>query len=174
MSRTVKGIFLKDIVNIVKNEKGPEGLSKLEGEIGDINFSAFRDYPIETDKLLNEKAAEIIYGNSSPKTQFEFGKTAFKVYSGSAIGKTMFSLLGKDVKKVASSFGKILGTATSGLEVEVHDMGEKSLRFHMKNNPYNIRHYEGILFAAFEYFGENPKINAKELGEEDYQYDVMW
>jgi len=174
MTRTIKGIFLKDVVDIIEKEKGPRGIQILEDKMGDINYSALKNYPIEIDKKLNESAAEVLYGTSNSETQFEFGKTAFKVYENSAIGKTMFALMGKDIKKIALSFAKLMGTVTDGLETEVEDLGERKIVIRMKNNPYDIRHYEGIFHEAFEFFGENPHIKTKELGDEDYQYEISW
>jgi len=174
MKTTVKGFVLKGVLKIVKKEKGEKGLKQLEQKFGSLKFSAFNDYPTETNAELRKMAAEVIYGKHDEETEYLFGKITFESYADSLIGKTMFSLLGNNLKKVAMGLPKILSTVNKGLESEVEDLGSKKVRIRMKNNPYHIKYHEGVWAAGAEFFKEKYKITSRVLAPGDYEYVMEW
>ena len=172
---TVKGFFLKNLVEIVKKKKGPEGIEELEKRFGQsVNFSSFKDYPMEMEVELHYAMIDVLYSENKPEAHFEFGRIAFKTYAESLVGKTVFSLFGDDVKKIAMAVSRALNTVTSGLIVETEDLGPNKVKVTMKNNPYPIEYYEGIWTAGIEHFGYKPKVETKTLGKEHYEYVLEW
>jgi len=174
MEQTIKGIFLKNIVKRVREKKGPEGLKALEKKYGDLKISAFGEYPLSRYVDLTNFASEIIYGSNGPEAQYDFGKLSFDVYGESILGKTMFSLLGNDAKKVVMALGNILGTVTPGLHVKTEDLGGNAVKVTMQSNPQHIRHYEGMFSRGLEYFGKEGHIESTVLGPNNYQYMISW
>ena len=174
MSITVKGMFLKNLVETVKQKKGPEGLKKLEDKFGDLRFSGIKDYPVETEIKLQKAAMEVIFGKVSPDNYVEFGKLGFLTYANSLIGKTIFSLLGKDVKKIALGVPTAINTISSGFKITVTDLGAQKVSIRMINNPYITQYYEGVYKGAMEYLNVQGKIEVNVLREHDYEYILEW
>lgn len=174
MGATVKGYIIKGVLSIVKNRKGPSGLIELEKKFGNINFSSIKDYPVEINAALRKAASEVVYGKYSPETEYEFGKVTFITYTENLIGKTMFSLFGNNLKKIALALPKILATINRGLEVKVEDLGPQKIKIVMINDPYDIRYHEGVWAAAVEYFHYQPHVEATVLKPGMYQYILSW
>lgn len=174
METTVKGVFLKSLVETVRAKKGNEGVKQLEKEFGSLDFSAFQNYPLTEQARLNKAASIVLFGSHTPEAEYEFGRLSFKTYADSIIGKTMFSLIGDDPLKVASALPKILNMVTSGLDIEVKAVGPIKVSLRMKNLPFHIKHYEGCCAAAAEHFGHTAVIESKVWGKNDYEYIVEW
>jgi len=174
MGTTTKGIFLKSMVDAVRKEKGPEGLKELEEIFGDIHFAGFKDYPGEVDKRLNKAVIKVIYGEETPEAWREFGKLGFRTYADSIIGKTMFSLLGNDLRRIALAVERVFNTVTSGYQISVEEVSESEIRIRIKNTHENREYLKGLFVAAVEHFGEKGKVTSRVFGEEDYEYSVKW
>jgi len=174
MQRTIKGVFLKNLVKVVEKQKGPEGRVQLEEKFGDLNFSAFKDYSFECFGKIVASVCKVMYGENSPQAQFEIGKLMFEIYNKSVIGKTMFSLLGTNPKRAALGAGRAMNTVTSGLDIEIADLGPKKVKLRIKNDSQHIRHYEGVWAASAEMLNLKAKITARELAPEDHEYIVEW
>ncbi|KKP69821.1 hypothetical protein A2X44_05110 [candidate division CPR3 bacterium GWF2_35_18] len=171
---TVKGIFLKGLVEVVRKLKGPDGVNKLKEEFGDLGFAGFKDYPMQVQADLNKISSKIIYGSYCPEAEYEFGRLSFKTYTDSLIGRTMFSLIGSSPIKVAKALPKILGTVTSGLKITVEEINSLKAKIRMQNIPFHIKHYEGACVAAAEHFGYKAKVTSKLIGKDDFEYTVEW
>lgn len=171
---TTKGMFLKSIVDSVKSRKGVEGVRKLEKIYGDLNFGGFKDYPMEDEIRLYKAAMQVLSLKEGPDAWKEMGKLAFTTYSGSLIGKTMFSLFRNDVGQMVSSLGKILNTVTSGYGIEVKRLADRKVKVRIANCPDRIEFYEGVFTAAYEHFGLKHEVSSKVLGTDDYEYILSW
>ncbi|KKP69276.1 hypothetical protein A2X44_02710 [candidate division CPR3 bacterium GWF2_35_18] len=174
MERKTKGLFLKNIVNIIKKEKGEPGIQKLKEKVGQVDFFAFKDYPMELDVKFAKASCEILYGTANDEAYINLGKLAFQTYTKSVIGKTMFSLIGNNLYKGISNLGKMLSTVTSGFEITVQELDSHTIKIRTKNNPYHIKHYQGIWLAAFEYFGVVPQIDSRTISPENFEYLIKW
>jgi uncharacterized protein (TIGR02265 family) len=174
MEPKVKGVFLKSLVDVVKKQKGPNGLERLRNEYGQIDFRGFSDYPLKDQARLNKIASKIIFGSYSPQAEYEFGRLSFKTYLDTIIGRTMFALIGADPLKIAKALPKILGAVMTGVTILIEEVGPLKVKITMQNIPFHIRHYEGACAAAAEHFGYKAKILSTLLPNQDFQYLVEW
>jgi uncharacterized protein (TIGR02265 family) len=123
MEPTVKKFFLKGAIDEVKRQKGKEGVERLEELMGETaHFSPFKDYFMKDTVKLYDSVAEVLFGENNDDTQLEVGKLTVTVYTNSIVGKTMLSLLGRDVKKTALSLPRVFDTIESGFEFETEDL----------------------------------------------------
>lgn len=171
---TTKGIFLNGYVNAVEKEKGPEGIAKLRKLYGDLRFSGFKDYPYETERKLSKAIITIMWGKESPDVWEKMGEFVFNIYIDNPIGKTMFSLLGRDLKKVAHTVDKIFNTVTTGYSVQVEDIGETQLKLTLGNCPDEKELWLGIFKTALKHFGYEPSVSVRALAPQQYEYVVTW
>jgi uncharacterized protein (TIGR02265 family) len=172
---TVKGFFLKGVVDEVKRQKGKEGLKRLEELMGGpAHFAPFKDYPMKDMLKLYDSVAELLFGENNDDTQLEVGKLTVTVYTNSIVGKTMLSLLGRDIKKTALSLPRIFDTVGSGFEFETEDLGPQKVKIRIKNDPFNIHFRKGMFMAGVEAFGRQPTIVERTLGPGDYEFEIEW
>lgn len=174
MDVTIKGIFLKNLVDLVNQKKGDPGIKQLEKMVGDIHYSAIKNYPVETEIKLYHATENIIFGMNNSETREKIGMLTFEIYAHSFIGKTMFSLLGGDIKKAAYSLQKVLNTVTTGMEIRMEDLGPNKVKVIMSNNPYEIEHYKGVYMGALEFFEKEGTVEAIESSPHNYEYLVSW
>ena len=172
---TIKGVFLKSLVDLVKKKKGQEGIEALEKAYGsDLKFHSVQNYPMETEIKLIRAAMTVVYGKYEEDLEWEFGKLTFTTYADSLIGKTMFSLLGKEFRKIALNADRVINTVTGNLIIEVEDLAINKVRVRIGNCPHHIGHFGGVFMGAIESFGYKPKVETEVLGEGDYNYFLEW
>lgn len=172
--QTVKGVFLKNLVETLRRTKGPEGLKLLEERMGNIQYSSFKNYPLSLLVKLLNIAVEIQDGKYSKEGMITFGKMAFTIYAESVIGKTMFALFANDIKKAALGVQTALNTVTTNFPVEVTELADNKVSIRMSKNPHPIEYYEGLWTAAVTYFNQEGTVEAKELAANDYEYIISW
>jgi len=171
---TTVGFFLKHFIDYLEEKKGKSGVLELEKRVGDINFSAFKNYLIEKELEVRKAIMEIIDGKETAEGNFRFGEIVFESYVESVIGKTMLALAGKDIKKLAKSLQKIFDTVNAGIKVKVEDLDKNKMKLTFYGNRLPIKHYEGVLSAALKHFGHQEKILCNEISSGDYEYIIEW
>lgn len=174
MESNTKGIFLKGLVKIVEQEKGPKGLKELENFFGDIKFSGFKDYPFSVERKLNQAVIKVLWGKETPEAWIKLGRIGFRSYIDNPLGKTMFSLFGNNIKSLALMLGKVFDTVTSGYKVKVEDLGPQKLSVIIDNCSDEREYWVGMFEAGIAYFGSQPFVEAKTLGENKYQFFISW
>lgn len=175
MEKTIKGMFLKNLINMVKQDKGAEGLKKLEQEFGDkINFSAMRDYPIETEMKLHKAIMKVIFGEESLDNYRKLGQMNMHYYANSIVGKTIFSLVGKDLKSSALRAQKFINTIASGIKIEFTDLDETKMKTVIQGLPYPIEYYQGIFEESLKYFKKIGTVTTEKTGPDEYTYIADW
>ena len=173
MEPVTKGIYLKILLHTMKKASGSEIIKKIKEKM-DIDFSPVRDYPMETEAKLIHEYLLLTNGVDTEQTQYDFGKLAFEAYLNSVFGKTMFSLMGNDVKKISMGASKALGVVIGGVDVTSEDTGPNSVIVRIKNAILHIRHFDGAFTGMFNSFGYNVKIDCEVITARDYEYRVQW
>ena len=170
----IKGAYLKNLVNQVKKEKGPEGLEQLKQYVADIDYSSIKDYPIEDEIKLHNAVMKVLYGEASSENYEKLGHFTFNMYANGMIGKTIFSLMGNDLKKIGMAAQKSIDTIAKGLNIHIEDMGGNKVKISIKNHPYDIKYYRGVFMAAIVKFGNTGTIEDKEIEPRNYEYIIEW
>lgn len=175
MNKTIKGMFLKNLISMVKKDKGVEGLQRLEEEFGEkINFSAMSDYPIEIEMKLHKAIMQVYFGEVNLKNYRKLGQMNMHYYTESIVGKTIFSLVGKDLKASALKAQKFTDTIASGIQIEFTDLGETKMKAVIRGLPYPIEYYQGIFEESLNYFKKKGTVSAKKTAPEEYVYITEW
>jgi len=179
MEKTVKGMFLKNIVDSVMREKGPEGLAALKNDIGAIHYYGIKNYPLDEEVRLQHAAMKLLYGGVSNEHYREFGTLQWDLYVGSVIGKTMMSLFKNDILRLALKVADVLNTVSDGFEITAKETSPTSVTIMLANIPYPIEYYEGVWFGALEYFKQSNaikdgKIVSRTIKTGTYEYDLSW
>ncbi|OGB76748.1 hypothetical protein A2476_01985 [candidate division CPR3 bacterium RIFOXYC2_FULL_35_7] len=168
-------MFIKNLVSMVKKDKGIEGIEKLKKEFGnDVNFSAMTDFPLETEMKLHNAIMMVYFGKVSSENYRKLGEMNMHYYSNSIVGKTIFSLIGKDLKTSALRAQKFIDTIASGIGIKVKELGEKKLSLTLEGLPYPIEYYKGICEESLAYFKKKGKIIATKSGPDEYTYIAEW
>lgn len=175
MGKTIKGMFLKNLIGMVKKDKGIEGLQRLEKEFeSKINFSAMSDYPIDVEMKLHKAIMEVYFGMITPENYRKLGRMNMRYYTESIVGKTIFSLVGKDLKSSAQKAQRFIDTIASGIKIELTELGEKEIKAVIYGIPYPIEYYQGIFEESLNYFKKKGTIKAKKSGLDEYTYIAQW
>lgn len=175
MEKKTKGLFLKNVVEIVAEQKGKPGLEELEKELGNIHFSALQDYPTEVEIKLQKAVIKVLYGQYLPQYYEKLTKLNLQKYASSIIGKTIFSLLkGKNLKEIAMESGKFIATITTGQQIKIQCLEGNSLKFILIDCPYPIEYYKGLLKASLEYFQKQGTVTEQAISANNYEYLVTW
>jgi len=170
----IKGFFLKTLIKVVKKKKGQEGLKILREKMGDINFSAFKSYPMTIVDTLGKAACEIIFGEWTDQKEIEFGKLSLTEWMNSSLGKTMMAFVGNDPMKISFAAPRIVNTMSSGMDVNVEKLADNKVKITIKNIPLHVNHYIGVFEAIIIYFGYKPNVTATILAPRYFEYIVEW
>jgi len=179
MEATVKGMFLHNVVEVIKQQKGPSGLDDLRKKLGKITYGSFTNYPLEEEIRLNEAALEVLFGEINLKNYRELGKLSFTVFTGSAFGKTLMSLFGTDVNKLAKTLQLLLMSVTTGIDINAESQSSSSLVVTLTGAPYPPEYYEGIWQGAMSYLQNQRLINQFTIStnaplKNSYEYTLVW
>lgn len=172
---TTKGIFLKEEVNYLRKKMGEPGVKKLVEVFGPVNFSSIKNYPETEEARLLKAIAKIISPDNPDEEMKELGSKSVEVYLSGVLGKTIFSLMGNDVKNLAMAITKIFSTITKGIEISAEDLGKNRVRITHKNNPIPAVYYEGIWSGALRYLKiPNYTITPKIIDSNNYAHEIEW
>ena len=123
---------------------------------------------------LHKAAAEVLYGKLNDESLKKLGELSINIYKETMIGRTMFSLLGKDFKKIVLNAPKFYSSATVGINVEVEDISDNKVKLIIKNDPYPIAYNKGLYLSAGRMFGQELKILANRDNNGDTEYLFEW
>lgn len=174
MAKTMKGIMLSMFIKTLEDKYGPDGMKRFEAAYGDINFSSFKDYPIEEEARLYDVAVKVFYPDDQKAGFVEFGKVSFNMYADSFMGRTFFALFNMDLKKTALQAGHVLTNLTKDLHLEVEDTGGKSFKIIVRELPYPPYYYEGVWLAALEHFKLKGTVKTIIVSDSHYEYLINW
>ena len=171
--KTIKGFFLKNLARLVEKEKGPEGTTALKNLVGNIDFSATVEYPVEIASRFLKGASTVLFGNDSPDSMYKLGKKAAQIFRESPIGKTMFTLIGINPKAALISFQKIIQTVFAGVSITSKELGENKVKVSLIDFPMCSHCAEGVFTAVIESFDKKPTIEIDEH-QNIYDYTISW
>ncbi len=172
---TIKGIFVKSHIKVVIAKKGKEGLRKLELAYGKpLDIKNFDDIPVREEVKIIECALDILKpGIPLHMRAYEAGKLHFVNFSGTPLGKLIFSTLPKDFKFMMMHAKYIAQHVFKNVKFTTIGFGESSFKVIMENNDYPIEHFQGFFQAWADFFGQNIKIEARERGQGRFEYTMV-
>jgi len=175
MEKLLKGMFFKELLDQVKETRGNPGVKALERNYGaPLEFSAFKDYPVENHLKLLKQAAVILYGQADPDSYLKIGILSFQTFSQSLIGKTLLTLYANNLRKAASAISKLWeGISNFGVR-EAYDLGRHRAKITIKKDPRPPEYLAGVLMGAAQHFGETAKVETRVLGVDDYEFMIDW
>lgn len=170
----VRGIYFKMEIDYYRKKLGTKEFKKIEEKFPMIKrISPVLNYSREEEFQILKFIGQILYGNDLQKTFYLLGVDAFHFFSENPIGKTLFALLGNDLKTLALDIPKAFNTLTIGLQFKIDDPGGTAIQIKIYNDSAPAAYYEGILEEAVRYFGYNPKTQ-KEIYDQLYIFTVSW
>lgn len=172
MVRISKGVFLKNIIKVIEEQKGKQVANDLLQKVGLKQVSAFKNYPIDAQVSINHEVVEVLFGEDNSENQVKLGKLAFDVYAKSFTGKTLLTLLGNKFEKVAAAVEQIARTTTSGIKIFTDKTETGKFIIRVENNPFPYQYGEGLILGATEYFGLKAQITVNILDEEKHEYII--
>ena len=172
--QTVNGLYFKMEMDNYRQRIGPKDFKQIEGEHPILlGIKPFKDYPREEEFEILRKIGRFLYGDDEEKAFLELGRDAFKFFSQNPLGKTAFNLLGNNPKVVVLNISKVFNLVTKGIEFEIKDLGERSVKMELVDEPAPHSYYEGIIKSGYEYFGVTLQLE-KEIKDHHYIFNLVW
>jgi uncharacterized protein (TIGR02265 family) len=175
MKKLLKGMFFNEIIEQVEDKLSKKAVIKLQEEFGEpLDFSNFKDYPVEKHLKLLNIASLMLFGEDKNNAYFQMGRLSWKTFAESMVGKTVIALYAHDAKKATLAISKLWGTITNFGIRETEDLGERLVKISVKEDPRPPEYIEGVLAGAIEYFHSQPDITTTVLGVENYEFRLAW
>lgn len=171
---TIKGVFVLSQVNSVRRAKGEAGLAELSRRYGKpINFGTTEDVPVEEEVRLIAHALQIINDDKIPadKIDFESGRLHFRNFIATPLAKLILGTI-TDLKYLFLHSKYIAEHVFRGIIFTSEDLGGERIKITMKGGVYPLDHFTGLWWEWGDYFGFKPKIEARMLGDEEYEYII--
>ncbi|HEX9502905.1 MAG TPA: DUF2378 family protein [Patescibacteria group bacterium] len=173
----IKGVFLKSHINAVAKARGSKGLKQLELCYGkQLTYKNLDDVPVRDEIKLLECAIQIISDKLIDPSQlsYEAGRLHFVNFSTTPLAKFVLPFFRNNFKRLMLGAKHLAGHVFRGVEFSTEELGEKSVALTMANADYHIDHFRGLLQAWMEYCGLQGTIQATELKNKTYKYNVKW
>lgn len=175
MNKQIKGFFLQNIINIVQEQKGDEGVTQLYGIIGEeVKLSSIYDYPYPVNSKIINGAVEVLFGKYNINGQYELGKLVGRNYVNTSLGKTILTLFRNNTKNAINRMGYIEKVMGIESDIETEYLDQDSVKVHIDNDPFTYQFHEGFIEGLSESLGEKTKVHGRELSKNDHEYVVSW
>ena len=185
---TIKGLVVRNLINEVKKQKGPEGLEELKGILGEEpKISPFHDYPIKDHVKLNEAICEVLFGGNNPENQYKLGQLLFSSHANEGLGKAMINQMkvlgytaGIDTLKVLIKGSELL---TKGPKYTIKNLGDNKIKMLVENSSYPTEYIKGFMDEGIKLGtdmqkekGQSVKVKTQwtKLGADTHQVIFEW
>jgi len=172
---TTKGVFFKQLIKLFLDNKNETLIRALKQEFGNIDFSAFKNYPADIDLRFQKVLCKIIYGKEDEETHYLLARDYYaQVVSSSIVSKTIFSLCQNEPAKIVPMIVKINNAFTTGMEITCEILDKNKARLRIDNYPFYPQHYQGLFVGATKSLGFELQISFEKINDFSYEYILEW
>jgi uncharacterized protein (TIGR02265 family) len=173
---TSRGLNYTTLFDFARAEIGPTAPREVD-PLGKGSRVDFFSYPIteylDTAWRIAERLAPK-YG-SYDAVFFELGKRTVDSFLASVVGKTIFSMAGRDPRRVLAAGPGAFKSAVSYGERSMEFTAEKQARYSFKRDFMPNSFHRGVIVAALGATeAKNPRVEAKEVGFMETIYEISW
>jgi uncharacterized protein (TIGR02265 family) len=173
---TSRGLNYTTLFDFARAEIGPTAPRDVD-PLGKGSRVDFFSYPIteylDTAWNIAERLAPK-YG-SYDAVFFELGKRTVDSFLASVVGKTIFSMAGRDPRRVLAAGPGAFKSAVSYGERSMEFTAEKQARYSFKRDFMPNSFHRGVIVAALGATeAKNPRVEAKEVGFMETIYEISW
>lgn len=176
-SPTIRGIFVNSHIEVVRQKKGEEGVRELEKRYGKpLNFKNSDNVPVREEIKVIEAALDVLGEKPIPPEEraFEAGRLHFRDFTGTPLGKIIFSIFKNDFKIMMTKSRHIAEHVFLGVKLIPEDLGPNAVKVIMENGDYPIDHFRGLFQEWMDFSGEVGTVEAREIGPRRYEYTMRW
>ena len=173
---TSRGLNYTTLFDFARAEIGPTAPREVD-PLGKGSRVDFFSYPIteylDTAWNIAERLAPK-YG-SFDAVFYELGKRTVDSFLASVVGKTIFSMAGRDPRRVLAAGPGAFKSAVSYGERSMEFTAEKQARYSFKRDFMPNSFHRGVIIAALAATeARNPRVEAKEVGFMETIYEIAW
>ncbi|HSM91406.1 MAG TPA: TIGR02265 family protein [Anaeromyxobacteraceae bacterium] len=173
---TSRGLNYTTLFDFARAEIGPTAPRDVD-PTGQGTRVDFFSYPITEYLDTAWKIAERLapkYG-SYDAVFFELGKRTVDGFLASVVGKTIFSMAGRDPRRVLAAGPGAFKSAVSYGERSMEFTGEKSCRYLFKRDFMPHSFHRGVIVAALHATeARNPRVEAREVAFMETVFEIAW
>ncbi len=173
---TSRGLNYTTLFDFARAEIGPLAPREVD-PLAKGSRVDFFSYPIteylETAWNIAERLAPR-YG-SFDAVFFQLGKRTVDSFLASVVGKTIFSMAGRDPRRVLAAGPGAFKSAVSYGVRTVEFTGEKQARYSFKRDFMPDSFHRGVIVAALEATeAKNPRVEARPVAFMETIYEIAW
>lgn len=173
---TTRGLNFNRLFEVVREKLGSDDARQCDPE-GKGSRVDFFSYPVADYLRIAWYAADRLEPKlgSVDAVWDELGRRTVTGFLGSALGKTVFALAGKDPRRLVSAGPAGYRSAVSYGDRRVEWLGEKSARMIYRRDFMPPQFHRGVILAVLEASdAKAPKVVARATGLLDSEYDLGW
>jgi uncharacterized protein (TIGR02265 family) len=144
-SATIKGVFFTDLAKQVQKVGGTLKL--------DVDYSAFKDYPLRDYMKVCLDAAKLVYPTTSTRRALgKMGRSVFPTFVSTLSGKVLMGVMGTDVVSIMKVMNKAASMTMNCGQVTTVEAGPGRAILRLKDvyftDTYQVGVLEGVLQAT--------------------------
>jgi uncharacterized protein (TIGR02265 family) len=173
---TSRGVNFNSVFAVVK-ELADEPAARACDPAGKGSRIDFFAYPITEYLEIAWKVVDQLEGacGGVDRTFERLGRRTIRDFYSSLLGRTIFTLTGKDPRKLVSNAPPGYKSAVSYGDRSVQWLGERHGRIVMKRDFLVPAFHRGVILEGLEWVGaKGVKVDARATGLLDAEYDVSW
>ncbi len=174
---TAKGMFFNGVTLAVSRLLGAEAARSVVEASSEKKFVDFFNYPITSFLKMSFTAAALLedVAGGHDAAFRKLGTQATNDFLGTAVGKTLLMLAGRDPKRLLSAVPGAFKTCVSYGERKMEFAGDTRGTMTMRRDFMPFPYHEGVLEAVLLALGvKDVKVKGRALGPLDAAYDLSW
>jgi len=138
----IRGMFMQGLVDECAKKRLPLGLGP---------YILFKDYEVAEHLKLLSAAADALHPGVPRRRAFMLlGRSAYTTMTETMIGKVVFGVLGRDIRRVTRLVGKAYEIGGRGVTAKLIDMGDDWSHVRIEGaiglvDNYHVGAFEGVL-----------------------------
>lgn len=173
--KKIQGLFFLSDLDLIKREKGPEGLAKVQQIVPEIDLdkiSPIKKYSLETEIKLLKAIAIVLYGDDSVSSWQKLGEHEMETVQNSTLGKVLLALIGKDFKNLIKNSKRLFDVFAPFVTYSAKVIDDKNAIVTMEHVPYPKEYYLGTFYAFIKMINTTGKVEVDDQGNGKHVYTV--
>lgn len=173
---TSRGLNFNRLFDLVREHAGPEAAKRCDPKGKGARFDLFA-YPMREYLDAAYTAADELAPRLGGEDAFweALGRRSVTGFLGSAIGRAIFAVAGRDPRRLVSAAPAGYRAAASYGERSVEWLGPRRARLVMRRDFLPTAFHRGVILAALEPSeARRPSVDARATGPLDAEYDISW
>lgn len=173
---TSRGLNFNRLFDLVRERAGAEAARRCDPRGKGTRYDLFA-YPMREYLDAAFAAAELLGPGLGGADAFweALGRRSVTGFLGSALGRAIFAVAGRDPRRLLSAAPAGYRAAASYGERSVEWLGERRARLVMRRDFMPPAFHRGVILAALEPSdARRPSVDARATGLLDAEYDISW